>query len=94
MKYKELKQGTFRWRKKFRYLPTREQLAKELGIEWLANRLYYVMFLHIARIENQQLKSLRVSWLEFDYIIQKQPHEWVFEILQQEPKHFEDYGKI
>lgn len=88
----EIKKGTFRWRRKFRYLPTRDQLAKELGIEWLANRLYYVMFLHIARIENQQLKTLRVNWLEFDYIIQKQPHEWVFEILQQEPKEMYNYG--
>lgn len=53
-----------------------------------------MLFLHVARIENQTLKSLRVNWLEFDYIIQKQPHEWVFEILQQEPKHFEDYGTL
>lgn len=83
MKYKELKQGTFRWRKKFRYLPTQEQIIQELGIDWLANRLYGIIYKHISC--GGTLNMLRVQEWEFMYIIQITKFYTQLEIIQREP---------
>ena len=83
MKYKELKKGTFRWRKKFRYLPTREQITKELGIDWLANRIYGVIYKHIQF--GGRLEMLRIQEWEFVYIININKYYTSLEIIQKEP---------
>lgn len=89
MKYKELKQGTFRWRKRFRNLPTREQIVQELGMSWLANRLYGVIYKHMQC--GGTLKMLRVQEWEFVYIIHITPFYTQLEIIQKEPF---PYGEI
>lgn len=83
MKYKELKQGKFRWRKKFRYLPNRKEIVKELGVEWLANRLYGIIYKHISC--GGTLHMLRVKEYEFVYIIHITMHYTQLEIIQKEP---------
>ena len=82
MIYQQLKQGTFRWRKKFRYLPTREQIVQELGIDWLANRLYGIIYKHISC--GGSLQMLRVQEWEFVYIIHITMHFTQLEIIQRE----------
>lgn len=80
---KELKKGTFRWRKKFRYLPTRQQLAQELGVEWLANRLYTLLCRYLSL--GNEIHMLRVKEWEFVYIIHMNSYGTTFEIIQKEP---------
>lgn len=84
MGYKELKKGTFRWRKKFRYLPNREELIEELGIEWLANRMYGVIYKHMSM--GGELQLLRIREYEFVYIVHIHEFFTSLEIIQKEPK--------
>lgn len=89
MKYQQLKQGTFRWRKKFRYLPTREQIVKELGVDWLANRLYGIIYKHLSC--GEKLQMLRVQEYEFVYIVHITLHYTAIEIIQREPFDYPKY---
>ena len=79
---KALKKGNFRWRKKFRYLPNRQQLIDEIGIEWLANRFYAAIWRHNATSNN--LEMMRIRSHEFVFIINKSIHQYTLEIIQYE----------
>lgn len=81
-----LKKGTFRWRKKFRYLPSHQQLIDEIGIDWLANRLYHIIYVYFyARLPTLETEIVRVKHWEFMYIIHKTMHFTSIEIIQKEP---------
>lgn len=76
-----LKKGKYRWRGKFRHLPDRETLVYEIGVEWLANRLWTIMYRHIFdQCEDVQL--IRVKWHEFTFIINNMYHLYSIEIIQ------------
>lgn len=87
MKNKELKLGTFRWRKKFRYLPTREKLIDAIGIEWLANRLYSIIYKHSQ--PGEELQMIRIKQFEFIYIVQITMFYTCIEIIQKNPINYE-----
>lgn len=81
--FKQLKKGTFRWRKKFRYLPTREQMTQAMGVDWLANRFYGLIYKHI--LCGGELQMLRIKEWEFVYIVNITTHYTCLEIIQKEP---------
>lgn len=90
MKYKELKQGTFRWRKKYRHLPTREMLVKDIGVDWLANRVDNIMYRHIFDMLPTKVKMIRIEQWEFTYIIMQNTHYASIEIIQNKPFAYAD----
>ncbi len=86
--YNLLKKGDFRWRKKFRKLPTREQLVEEIGVDWLANRMYNVMYRYMFANLPDSVDMIRVKSWEFVYIVHNCTHYYVLEIIQKEPFSF------
>ena len=76
-----LKKGTYRRRMKFRHLPDRETLVNEIGVEWLANRLWTIIYRHILN-QYESIELLRVNWHEFTFIIHKMHNMYNIEIIQ------------
>ena len=85
MIYKKLKQGTFRWRRRFRHMPTRKIILKELPINWLVNRLNNVIWKYIQLALPHKVECIRVREWEFVYIILQDSYGVTIEIIQKEP---------
>lgn len=90
MIYKQLKKGTFRWRRKFRHVPTREIILKELTVDWLANRLDNVIWKYIHNTLPHTMELVRVREWEFVYIIHQEIMGVTIEIIQKEPFPYAD----
>lgn len=90
MNYERLKKGTFRWRRRFRQMPTREMILKELQIDWLTNRLYNLIWRYIYNALPDTIELVRVREWEFVYIIHQEIHGVTIEIIQKEPFPYAD----
>lgn len=82
----KLKQGTFRWRRRFRHMPTLEILKKELPVDWLAMRVYNAIWRYIYGPLPHKVELVRVREFEFQYIIHQDTYGVAIEIIQKEPK--------
>lgn len=86
MKAKEaLKNGTYRKVLKFRSCPTRKQLIEQIRIEWLANRLYSILYVMQNKEHIMDIKMFRIQYLEHTYIMVKTMYQYRLEIIQTKP---------
>lgn len=82
----KIKQGTFKWRRRFRHMPTLEILRKEIPVGWLANRVYHVIWRYVYGALPHKVELIRVSEFEFQYIIHQDAYGVAITIIQKEPK--------
>ena len=85
MFHPEFKKGTFRWRKHYKKMPTREQLVEDLNCDWLANRLVNIIHKYYGKYACDEVQMLRVREFEFVYIINTMNFQVTLEIMQKCP---------
>lgn len=90
----KIKQGTFRWRRRFRHMPTLEILKKELPVKWLAYRLLNIIYRHIYSQRPHEVQMVRVKQFEFVYIIRQDTYGVTLEIIQKEIKNILPYEEM
>lgn len=91
MKNEKLKKGQYRWRGKFRHLPNRETLVNEIGINWLANRFWTIIYRHLFDHLPDEVQLVRVKSEEFIFIVHKMHNMYNLEIIQKEPFYLPEY---
>lgn len=85
MLHPDIVKGTFRWRKYYKKMPSREQLLKDVKCDFLVNRLLNVMHKYLYKYAGDDVQMLRVRELEFVYIINLMNYSVTLEIMQKEP---------